>query len=399
MARVDASRRGDVVGIPNPLDRVSETFNIMQGRYTLITGGTGSGKTALTDFLFVLQPMKFLAIKSDVHYEVLYFSLERSQVFKHARWTSWLIYRDYGHILSSSRILGEGNGDDNKPLNDDEYEVLRSYDDTMEDLLEKVHIYDGKMEVEKIKTIIQRKADELGTLYFSDDIGVYRDDNPIYIEKFSDKNLIQDTKTGLVAYIELEHNGVKFAIEKDSHEYFLHNPKTFLFIVVDGIGLLGSSDFSGKKSVLDDMSITLANARDVFGFSPVVVAQNNRAISDTQRAKMHGSALGPRIEDVQGSSQMGHDADLVLGLFDPYVYKAYDEDDMYGGYNILEGMMHPSGYSRFRSLSILKNTFGFSNVSYGLGFVGESNHFQTLPYPDDEEKIQELYANIAKGKI
>jgi hypothetical protein len=394
--KIDSSIRGDTVFLENPLERVDEGFNLMQQRYTTLLGTTGSGKTSMADYLYVLGAWEQVQNRPDIHYEVLYFSLERSVDYKYARWISWFIYRDYNHIISTDKLLGY---DKSGPLNSDEYAVVRSYDDEMTRLLQHVKVYDGKTTLDKITSIIRRRADELGTLYYSDEIGVFKGENPVYIERFSDKNLRRTTELGEEVYIELEHEGQKFEMVQDDRRYFLKNKKTFLFIIIDGIGLIGSMDFNEKKSILDKTSTVLADARDIFGFSPVVVVQMNRSISDTNRAKMHGSDLAPRLEDIQGSSQIAHDSDLVLGLFDPYTHKAYDAEGYYGGYNIIDGMLHPKGFSRHRSLHFLKNTFGFTNVSYSLGFIGESNHFETLPFPDDELAIQEIYANIASGKL
>ena len=64
--------------------------------------------------------------------------------------------------------------------------------------------------------------------------------------------------------------------------------------------------------------------------------------------------------------------------------------------DILQGMMHPKGFSRFRSLHIVKNTFGFPGKVFGLKFLGESNNFETLPYPNSEE-ILDVYSEISQG--
>ena len=43
----------------------------------------------------------------------------------------------------------------------------------------------------------------------------------------------------------------------------------------------------------------------------------------------------------------------------------------------------------------MKNSFGFASKVYGLKFIGESNDFSVLPYPDSEEIIK-IYSDIAK---
>lgn len=395
ISQVDASMRGEVTFIPNPLDRVGKVFNLMQSRYTLVSGATGSGKTSFVDYTYVLAPFSYLKdCEEDIHWECAYFSLERKAMFKHAKWVSWLIYRDHKLRVSADELMGWGPS----PVNDKGYELIRSYDQEISEILEKVHIYEGKSNVALIRKVIQRKSLELGTFYKTDEEGIYVNHSPIISERFSDKGLVEQTKTGPKPYILYKHDGVEFKLYQDDHKYFLKNPKTFFFIILDGINLLGD------KEVLDAVSISLAEARDYYGFSPVVVTQQNRALGDVQRLKLHGADLSPQLEDIFKSSQMGFDADLVLGLFDPFRYKAYNADGCYEGYYLKSdsSKVHspstqaPSGHSRFRSLHILKNSFGSDGNKFGLKFLGESNHFETLPLPGTAE-MDKVYADIRQG--
>ena len=134
LTHIDTYRRGEIAVIPNPLARVHEVFNLLQNRYTTLIGATGSGKTSFADFLWVLQPWtmyKSGALGDNVHFEVMYFSLERKAMFKHAKWLSWFIYRDCGIQLSADDILGFSN----KEIDDDMYDFIRTYDDEISELI------------------------------------------------------------------------------------------------------------------------------------------------------------------------------------------------------------------------------------------------------------------------
>jgi len=396
ISMLDASQAGEVVQIPHPLDKVGEVFNLMPSRYTLISGSTGSGKTSYADFCHVLAPWSFLQKNDmDIHWEVNYFSLERKRLFKHAKWVSWMIYRDNTDLLlSADQILGWKNG----PINSEGYKLIRSYDEEMSELLDHVTIYDGKVGVKAIEEIIEERAHSLGTLFKADEHGVFQGTMPVYIEKFDEKNLVETTRRGdKRPYIELEWEGQKFRLNKHGHRYFPIHPRQFVFFLIDGINLLG------KGEVLSAISIVLANARDLYGFSPIVITQQNRAMGDITRMKIHGADLSPQLEDIFASSQMGFDADIVIGLFDPYKYKAWDKEGKYGGYCInpmdsisTPSMQTPNGINRFRSMHILKNTFGADGNKFGMKFLGEYNHFQTLPFPDSAE-MEVIYSDIRKG--
>ena len=393
--QIDASQRGEVVSIPHPLDRVGEVFNIMPSRYTFIFGATGSGKTSYMDYTYILAPWSYLQKHElDIHWEINYFSLERKKMFKHAKWVSWMMYRDNTELLvSADQIMGWQGG----PMNTVGYNLVRQYDQEMSNLLDHVNIYDGKVNVKVIERKIFERAYELGTFFRADERGVRMDDQLIYIKEFSTDGIEEITKKGeKKIYIQLEWEGTTFKIYPDKHRYFAKHPRTFVFFLIDGINLLGSKD------VIDDISVVLSNARDLFGFAPVVVSQQNRAMGDITRTKIHGADLSPQIEDAFKSSQMGFDADLIIGLFDPVRYKAWDKEGNYGGYHInpdsnsIGSMQSPSGINRFRSMHILKNTFGADGLVIGMKFLGECNHFSTLPFPDTIE-LENVYSDIRRG--
>ena len=398
--QLEAAKSGEITMIPNPLGpRLQEIFNLLPSRYTLIGGSTGSGKTSYVDEQYVLGPHQWVRAaneeeKKEIHWEVNYFSLERKQMFKHAKWISWMIYMDTDMKISADRILGW----DKDPLTPDLYKLVQSYWEIMEELLEHVTIYDGKIQIEVIEELVHARARKLGVFYHTDMEGLYIDDNPLPVMTFAQDGEIVKTKIGEHVVLKFEYLGKFYTIKQHSHKYFLHNPKTHVYFIIDGIGLMGSSKFNEKKSSIDKVSEILADATDKYGFSPVIVSQLNRSIGDTSRAKLHGSDLSPQLEDFQGSSQTSHDADLVLAIFDPYRYKAYDNQGNYGDYSVTQGMMSPKGFSRFRTLHVLKNSFGIDGKRFGMLFVGECNHFEVLPVPTDP-KISEVYSKIAQDTI
>ena len=383
-------RSGELVLIPNPLERVDEVYNLLPARYTLISGATGSGKTSFMDFSFVLSPFMYLQkTNADIHFEILYFSLERKILFKKFKWISWLMYKLENEIYSAEFLLGYTK---TKPSSDILTKIEQYKDTVLDQLMEHVSIYDGKLSASKLIQIIKNKAKSLGVLYESDDDTVFKDGVPI--ATFDHTNIRTTKHKGNEVFIDLEHNGTKFEMVQNSRRYFQNHKKTLVFILVDGINLLGD------KETLDEVSKILADSRDVYNFSPVVVTQQNRAQANTDRLKLHGESMGPQMEDIYKSSQMAFDSDLVLSLFDPYYFKAYDSKGMVGGYQIVVGgTMAPQGFSRFRSLHILKNSFGFSGKRYGMKFLGETGDFLTLPLPDKEpERLNQIYIDIARGR-
>ena len=120
------------------------------------------------------------------------------------------------------------------------------------------------------------------------------------------------------------------------------------------------------------MSDELRYARDLYGFSPVVVSQFNRSISNPIRIK--NGDVEPQLEDFADSSQTQNDADVVLALFDPVRYKVEDPS----GYD-LEKLKDVHGAKYYRSLRLIKNSYGEDDIRIGLGFLGQIGMFKELP--------------------
>ena len=78
------------------------------------------------------------------------------------------------------------------------------------------------------------------------------------------------------------------------------------------------------------------------------------------------------------SSATQNDADVVMALFDPMRYKVADPS----GYN-LDKLKDEYGAKYFRSLRLIKNSYGSDDVRIGLAFLGEVGMFCEMPRKKD----------------
>jgi replicative DNA helicase len=108
----------------------------------------------------------------------------------------------------------------------------------------------------------------------------------------------------------------------------------------------------------------------------VVVSQFNRDISNPIRIK--NGDVEPQLDDFKDSSTTQEDADVVMALFDPMRYKVPDPS----GYD-LNKLVDTTGSKFFRSLRIIKNSYGSDDIRIGLGFYGEIGMFKELPRKKD----------------
>jgi replicative DNA helicase len=104
----------------------------------------------------------------------------------------------------------------------------------------------------------------------------------------------------------------------------------------------------------------------------VLVSQFNRDISNPIRIK--NGDVEPQLEDFAESSSTQNDADVVLALFDPMRYKVSDPS----GYDV-DKLKDEFGAKYFRSLRLIKNSYGEDDVRIGLAFLGQIGMFKELP--------------------
>jgi len=115
------------------------------------------------------------------------------------------------------------------------------------------------------------------------------------------------------------------------------------------------------------------------------VSQFNRDISNFARLK--SGDVEPQLEDFKDSSSTQDDADVVLSLFDPMRYKVEDP----GGYD-LSKLRDKWGAKYFRSVRLIKNSYGEDDIRVGLGFLGQVGMFKELP--KQKEMTEQDYEDV-----
>jgi len=388
---LDTLKNRSIPIIPNQLARVGNIFNIVQGRYTLVGSVSGVGKTSFVDDDFLLKPYEWLQVtKSDIYFEGLYFSMERQVRAKLAKITSWLLFVKHGIRLSSEIILG--NNPFRKVLPEEQL-FIDKLQPWMDAFLEMVDIKDGRKTVNEIKQEIELLGKRLGFLITTDINTVFIDG----VEKLKFKGEVIATRKGNVPIVRFNFQDKSYVMKQNSRLFVPKNEKYIITIIVDHVGKIKEDGYIGKKQAIDALDAVLSDARDVYNFNPIAISQFNRSLSDITRLKYSKGNLEPLYEDFKDTGNTVESADLVLSLFNPYKYGSYDSEGFYKGYDIKRGLLTPDGNQRFRSLHILKNSYGVSDVSFGLKFLGECMYFSTLPRPDDLPNLQAVYEKVQVG--
>lgn len=316
-------------GIPMGFNRLNKYIGIRKAMYYLVGGLTGSGKTSFIDDAFVLNPFDWYyenAIKNqntDIKLHIIYRSMERNRTYKLAKWVARKIFIDTGVEINVSKLLGWTT----EKLTEEEVALVEKYEDYLNAMEKCVEIIDGAENPVGIAKDLRKYAEANGTF-----------------EK--------------IPYGEVYHP---------------NDENLITIVVIDHIGLLKPTKlFPSKKDSIDKMSDEMRYFRDVCGFSFVAVSQFNRSIANPIRIKQ--GDVEPQLEDFKESSSTQDDADIVLALFDPIRYKVEDPS----GYD-LEQLRDEYGAKYFRSLRLIKNSYGEDDIRIGLAFMGSVGFFKEMP--------------------
>jgi hypothetical protein len=316
-------------GIPMGFNRLNNHISIRRSTNFLIGGYTGSGKTALLDDAFVLNPVDYYISNCRggcPEIEIIYWSKERRKTFKYAKWLSRKIFLDTGNIIPVNRMMGWCPKEER--LTKDEHDIILTYRDYLEALL-------------SIVTIIDQPTNPTGI-----------------------RNYIRD---------HAKRNGDFEEVSEFKRIYVPKKPNKITLNITDHIGLMPKEKgLTTKKEVIDKASEDKRWFRDFLGYSNVDVSQFNRDIANPMRIK--NGDVEPQLEDFKESGTTQEDADVVLSLFDPMRYKVPDP----AGYN-LDKLRDSMGRKKYRYLKILKNSYGSDDIGIGLALQPEVGLFKEMP--------------------
>jgi hypothetical protein len=342
---VEKGISGKNFGIPTGFKELDKITNgIQKSIYTLIGGNSGTGKTSFVDMRYVLNPYDWLVKnfdKTNYRIHIIYNSMERNKKYKLAKWTCLKMFQDYKIIIDVPTVLGWQGKKFN--LNDEYRQIIYNYEEYFEKMSDFVEIYSGA-------------------------------ENPTGIYK--------------KAISFFEKNGKVVKIDDYHYKYVPNNQNVIVILINDHIGKITSELNNGvrliDKSILDKHTEYMGRLRDFYECSIVDISQFNRNISNIERLK--NKDLSPEPDDFKGSGDMYENSDLCLALFNPFKLKVYDFLD----YDI-KRFVSSTGENRFRSLSVIKNTYGPDDIILGLNFLGENGFFREMPNAEYFQKDPKNY--------
>ena len=306
------------------LDKLEEeVYGVQRGSITTIVGGTGSGKSTLALYSYVYKPLQQLL--GDPKLKIIYYSLEMSSEILFAKLLSIYIWETYGMALSYKKLLGLHK---KHILSEVEMAVVEDSLDWLHKVEEHMIVYDKSLNADKLKEHLE--------------------------------NFLSSPKIG--TFVDIDENQTK---------YIPVNPDMYVIVLVDHVRLLQFSGPSPKPEI-DKAVKHLIYLRNKCGITVVLVQQQNRNASGMDRRK--GGYQDIELSDLSDTSDTAQGSEYVIGIFNPKREKMSN----YYDYRIKGGLG-----DKFRSISVLKNRFGVSDVSIGTAFYGEIGYFKELPLGDE----------------
>lgn len=373
--QIQQVRSGNVTTIPFIHPTLNKYIFLGKRLYHLIGGAGGSGKSAWIDQNYAINPvlwMKKYGVNEDIKVNIVLRSLERSKELRKAKWVCMRLYLTKGILMDTASMLGWG--EKKSRITDLLYEDIKEAYEWVTSLEEYIEIIDGAETPTGIYKHLRKVALSKGVLY---QYKAENGDEVLYKYRGDKKERVHPNECP----------------EATPYQpvYIPDDPNEVTIFIIDHLQSLKNERGFSDKQNLDKMSEYAQILRDRFGQSPVIVNQLNRNVGDTFRRVK--TDLLPEEGDFSGSSRMFYDCDMAGILFNPYKYNL----NTMSGWK-MKDCVNTDGINRFRSLHLLKNTYGADNQIFGYQFIGENGIFREIPHPEviteqQYKKIQDPTAN------
>lgn len=343
---------GNINSIPSPFKRFSNDYiGIEQGRYSVVTAGTKIGKTQIASYLFVYSPLLYAyEHPKEVRVKIFYYPLEETPEAIMTRFMSYILYTiSNGTIRIAPTDLRSTKN--NKPLSKEILELLKN------------DVYNSILNFFQENVIFSTSSNATGV--WKDCLKYAEENGKVYKKK----QLIKDD-FGQIKEIEV-------------FDYYESNdPKEYRLIFYDHISLTSTERGLNTKQSIDKLSEYMVLLRNRYNFSPVVVQQ--QAFQNEGLEAYKEGKIRPTVQGAADSKYTMRDCDLCLGLFSPFRFELPE----YLGYDVRKFK------DNLRFLEVLINRHGSSGGIVSLFFDGTVNYFSELPLPDNQLKLNKIYAYI-----
>lgn len=337
---------------------------IVPGMITMITAGSGVGKTQVAKALAVREPLEY-ALKYGIKLKIFYFALEESK----QEFIDTMICNFISSKCNIRVDLLTLQGFREKALDDGTMDLIEENMDSVEKLLEHVEIIDS--------------------VY--NPTGIYK-----YCRDYADKNgqhVYEDRE-----FIKKKSNGTtKTETVKVYSHYIPNDPNQVNIVIVDHMSLLtpeknlstGNTMTQHQTMAKWSTDYALKQITKHWNWAVVNIIQQEQS-GEKEQFTNKGDSIQkktePSLAGFANNKEIQRDAKVIIGVYSP---DRYGFDD-YHGYNVRRYR------DTFRAIKILKNRFGPPNKYHHFLFDGATNRFVELPAPNETQELLRFEAAADK---
>ena len=321
LRQIDRGREKKNQGISTGLNKVdSITDGVMQGTNTLVFSNSGSGKTSFAIFAYIYMPL--IKHLDDDKFKIIYFSLEMTSEMLMAKLLAIHLYYEYHVEVSVKELLSRKKG---YILSNDLYSLVKESEEWMKKVEKHLFIYDKNVNADTIYAITMQQLEKYG----------------------------------------------KFSETENKHVYTPYDPDRIVLGVIDHVSLETPAKGRTLKEEIDLTSKYGVSLRNRTNMSWLYIQQTNRDQGNIERFKANKSAF--TLNDTKDSGNIVQDCEVVIAIYNPFRdglkrYNKYDVEQL---------------NNCFRSLLILKNRYGESEVEIPVVFFGKNNIWYELPRSEE----------------
>ena len=219
--------------------------------------------------------------------------------------------------------------------------------------------------------------------FFEKHVTFVPDRNPYGIYRQAQLYAENNGKTVLKKLDIIDNKTGRVIETKDVFDYYIpDNPKEYVMIIVDHIGLISTEGKMDLRESINKLSDNMIQLRNRYNYIPVIIQQQGQETTNLEAFK--SNKIRPTVSGLSDSKYTAKDCNVMLGITSPYMHELPE----YKEYNIKK----LKGFARF--LEVVINRDGQSNGIIGLFFDGMCNYYAELPPPNDEKSLNIVYKYI-----
>lgn len=331
-------------GIPIPMTKLSKyTNHIERGQYTVIGGKPTSGKSALMDYIYMINVYKWWRSKgyddtgSKIKYpdrpplKMFYFNMKTKPHVKWQKWVCLYLKLEHGLVIDIPTLTGKVG-------------KLYELDQIIVDQITKAREFFEEFEAE-VMTVIH-KPQQPSSIF-----------NRIYEYMLTIGHIDQSGKYTLDA----EYEGQLVYVYIDNTRYLVSESDGFQ-----------TMDEKGLNKKINAYAITLS--KDFNVNINIIIPNRTTVMNRVKESEPTYKELGVFAES----------ADLGLITYNPY----NENNNKFLGYPVEATVIR--GKHRLRTITVVRNPIGLENVTVGAFFLGECGYFTEAPHPTQEEDFDNV---------